>query len=37
MTNHSKSNDKMFALEEKCYINKNDQNIITKHPSHKKD
>jgi hypothetical protein len=30
MTNHSKSNNEIFALEEKCNINTNDQNIITK-------
>ncbi len=30
MTNHSKSNDEIFALEEKHNINNNDQNIITK-------
>jgi hypothetical protein len=29
-TNHSKSDDEIFALEEKCNINTNDQNIITK-------
>jgi hypothetical protein len=29
-TNHSESNDEIFALEEKCNINNNDQNIITK-------
>jgi hypothetical protein len=28
-TNHSKSNNEIFALEEKCNINNNDQNIIT--------
>jgi hypothetical protein len=30
MTNHSESDDEIFALEEKCNINTNDQNIITK-------
>jgi hypothetical protein len=30
MTNHSKSNDEIFALEEKHNINTNDQDIITK-------
>ncbi len=30
MTNHSESNDGIFALEEKCNINNNNQNIITK-------
>jgi hypothetical protein len=30
MTNHSESYDEIFALEEKCNINNNDQNIITK-------
>jgi hypothetical protein len=30
MTNHSESNDEIFALEEKCSINNNDGNIITK-------
>jgi phage gp16-like protein len=29
-TNHSESDDEIFALEEKHNINKNDQNIITK-------
>ncbi len=29
-TNHSKSDDEIFALEEKCNINNDDQNIITK-------
>jgi hypothetical protein len=29
-TNHSESDDEIFALEEKCNINTNDQNIITK-------
>ncbi len=28
--NHSKSDDEIFALEEKCHINNNNQNIITK-------
>jgi hypothetical protein len=30
MTNHSKSDNEIFALEEKRSINNNDQNIITK-------
>jgi ribonuclease BN (tRNA processing enzyme) len=30
MTNHSESDVKIFALEEKHNINNNDQNIITK-------
>jgi hypothetical protein len=30
MTNHSESDDEIFALEEKCNVNNNDQNIITK-------
>jgi hypothetical protein len=30
MTNHSESNDEIFALEEKCNINTNNQNIIIK-------
>jgi hypothetical protein len=30
MTNHSESDDEIFALEEKRNINTNDQNIITK-------
>jgi hypothetical protein len=30
MTNHSKSDNEIFALEGKHNINSNDQNIITK-------
>jgi hypothetical protein len=30
MTNHSESDNEIFALEEKCSINNNNQNIITK-------
>jgi hypothetical protein len=30
MTNHSKSDDEIFALEEKRNINNNNQHIITK-------
>jgi hypothetical protein len=30
MTNHSKSDDEIFALEEKHSINNNDQSVITK-------
>jgi hypothetical protein len=29
-TNHSKSDDKIFAMEEKSSINSNDKNITTK-------
>jgi hypothetical protein len=30
MSNHSESDNELFALEEKCNIHNNDQNIITK-------
>jgi hypothetical protein len=35
-TNHSKSDDEIFAREEKCNINNNDQNIITNKATYQK-
>jgi hypothetical protein len=35
-TNHSESDDEIFALEEQCNINNNDQNIITNNATYQK-